>query len=83
MKTNDCLILLEFVPDSIKRNTNGDIDEGMFLTGDAVDCLLKGEMFSGLNCMWHYASLISRTDAEQAIRQLKEFNILGALVKII
>lgn len=83
MKTTDCLILLTFVPDSIKRNTNGDIDEGMFLTGDAVDSLLKGDMFSGLACMWHYATLISRADAEQAIRQLKQFNIIGEMVKII
>lgn len=83
MKTTDCLILLGFVPDSIKRNTDGAIDEGMFLTGDAVNCLLKGEMFSVLDCMWHYATLISRADAEQAIRQLKEYNIVGEIIKII
>ena len=83
MKTKNCLVQLTYVPEPIYWTTDGSIDKGKFLTHDAIDCLLKGEMFSSLDCMWHYAALCSDEEARQAIRQLTEFGLVGEIVNIL
>lgn len=83
MKTKNCLIQLTYVPDSIYFTTDGSIDKDMFITSDAIDCLLKGEMFSSVDCMWHYASLCNEEDARKAKQQLTEFGIVGEIIKVI
>ena len=83
MKTCNCIIKLTLVPDNIYVATDGDIDKGMYLQRGAVDCLLNGEMFSGLDCMWRYATLIEEEEAKQVVRQLLSFGMVGEIVKIL
>lgn len=80
MKTYNSIIQLTFVPETLSRETNGDIAEGMFLCSDAVDALLKGDMFSPLDCLYRYASVIDEKDALKAIAQLTARGIVGRVI---
>lgn len=80
MKTYNSIIQLTFVPETLSRETNGDIAEGMFLCSDAVDALLKGDMFSPLDCLYGYASVIDEKDALKAIAQLTARGIVGRVI---
>lgn len=82
MKTEMYIIQLSYVPVRIYTATNGDIQEGMFLTRDAIDSLLKGEMFSGLDCRWVHATLLTKEDAEKVQRQLSLLSMVGALIEV-
>ena len=82
MKTYDSIIQLTYVPETLSRETNGDIAAGMFLCSDAVDALLKGDMFSPLDCLFGCASLIDEEDAFKAIAQLTARGILSKVITI-
>lgn len=84
MKTTDCYIIrLDYVPEHIVEETNGDIQEGEYLMNGAVYCLLNGQMFSALDCMWGYAHPFNAVAAIKACNQLKKFNILASRIKIL
>lgn len=82
MKTCKCIIQLEFVPENIIRETDGDIAKGMYLRRSAVDCLLRGEMFSGLDCMWSFASLLPEGIAMQAKQRLFKLGMIGKIIRM-
>lgn len=83
MKTNNfCIILLTFVPENIIRETDGSINNGLYLQRSAVDCLLRGEMFSGLECMSSYASLLPEEIAKKACKRLFELGMGGFIIHI-
>lgn len=82
MKTVKYIIQLSYVPVRIYTETNGDIQAGMFLTRDAIDYLLKGEMISGLDCRWTTATLLSKQKAEQAQRQLSLLSMVGSIIEV-
>lgn len=83
MKTNDyCIILLTFVPENIIRETEGGINNGMYLRRSAVDCLLRGEMFSGLDCMSSFASPLPEDIAMQACKRLFDLGMGGFIIHI-
>lgn len=83
MKTLKCIIQLTFVPESIYKGSGGDIDSGMYLRRSAVDSLLKGEMFSGLDCFWGSAEMVPEKDANQARMQLMNFGLTASVITII
>ncbi len=74
MKTEkDCIIQLRDVPMAL---VNHKIMERMFLTADAVEEVLNGNMFSSLDVYWHHADIIPEE------RALKVCNILMRKYKI-
>lgn len=84
MKTTDSYIIhLDYVPQHIVEATDGDIQEGEYLMIGAVECLLNGQMFSGLDCMWTYAHPFNAVAAIKACNQLKKFNIIASRIKIL
>lgn len=83
MKTIKCIIRLDFVPKYLIRETDGAIDKGEFLQLGAVDSLLRGDMFSGLDCMWYQASLLPLSIAKETIQRLLDLNIKGTIIKIL
>lgn len=84
MKTTDLYIIrLDYVPQSIVDATDGDIDAGEYLMSGAVECLLNGQMFSGLDCMWGYAHTFNAVAAVKACTQLAAFNIAASRIKIL
>lgn len=84
MKTTDLYIIrLDYVPQCIIDATDGDIDAGKYLMCDAVECLLNGQMFSGLDCMWGYAHTFNAVAAVKACSQLATFNIVASRIKIL
>lgn len=72
MKTYNSIIQLIHVPESVKRETNGDIAEGMFLCRDTVKSLLNGDMSSPLDCMRCYAEVVAEEDVPIIKAQLLE-----------
>lgn len=84
MKTTDNYIIrLDYVPKHIVHATDGDIQEGEYLMSGAVECLLNGQMFSPLDCMWGYAHTFNEETAIKACNQLTKFNILASRIKIL
>lgn len=82
MKTQKCIIRLTFVPESICKASDGDIANGMYLQRYAMDSLLNGEMFSGLDCLWGHANIVTEEDAERAVEQLQNFGISARIITI-
>ena len=83
MKTTDLYIIrLDYVPQSIIDATDGDIDAGVYLLNGAIESLLNGQMFSGLDCMWGYAHTFNSMAAIKACNQLAAFNIAASRIKI-
>lgn len=84
MKTTDLYIIrLDYVPQSIIDATGGDIDAGEYLMSGALECLLNGQMFSRLDCMWGYAHTFNAVAAIKACSQLAKFNIAASKIKIL
>lgn len=83
MKTNNyCIIQLIFVPANIIQETDGSINNGMYLLRGAVDCLLRGEMFSGLECMSSFASPLPEGIAKKACKRLFNLGMVGFIIHI-
>lgn len=82
MKKFQCIIRLRAVPPYIVRETDGTIDENMYLTHDAIACLLVGDMFSPLDCMYGFAAKVSEKKALKVYNQLREFNIYADIIRL-
>lgn len=82
MKTYNSIIQLINVPETISRETNGDIAEGMFLSRDAIESLQNGDMFSPLDCMWSYADIVAEEDVTEIKMQLLERGIMCKIITI-
>ncbi len=82
MKTYNSIIQLIHVPEPVRRETNGDIAEGMILCRDAVESLLNGDMFSPLGCLWSYAEVVTEEDALKIKAQLLEQGFMCKIVTL-
>lgn len=79
MKTR-CIVQLRSVPAFLREN---EIEERMFLTTDAVNKVLQGNMFSSLDIYWHHADIIPEKRAIKVCKILQDdFNIWAMIIKI-